>query len=357
LTKLIKRLIFPSEIFEEIEAFENLGVLREEAKVIVSLQHGVSAAIVKQRLAELGQWISEEARDEQGRASFVLAPHSTRVRAELILAIPGVSAVSVATSIHPKIEAQGPVVEVDGVRVGGGAPVFFAGPCSVEGEEQIFEIARGASLAGASFLRGGAYKPRTSPYAFQGHGEPALAWMQRAAKEFHLKVVTEVMSEAAVSLVAEHADLLQIGSRNMQNFSLLKETGKTQKPVLLKRGMSATVEEWLLSAEYLLVHGTKGVILCERGIRSFDTTTRNLLDIASVALLSHVYRLPVIVDPSHGVGRKDLILPLGRAALAAGAAGVMIEAHNNPGCALSDGPQALTLEELGQTLQQLGAKK
>lgn len=321
--------------------------------MIVSLQPGITPSTVKQRLAELGQWVSAEERDTSGRVSLVLSAHSAKVNPEQLLAISGVAAVSTPASIHPKIEAQGPVVDVDGVRVGEGAPVFFAGPCSVESEEQIYEIAKRASAAGASFLRGGAYKPRTSPYAFQGHGEPALDWLQRAAKEFHLKVVTEVMGEAAVSLVAERADLMQIGSRNMQNFSLLKEVGKTQKPVLLKRGMSATIEEWLLSAEYLLVHGTRGVILCERGIRSFDTTTRNLLDIASVALLSHVYRLPIIVDPSHGVGRKDLILPLSRAALAAGAAGVMIEAHNDPGCALSDGPQALTLDELQQTLSQL----
>jgi 3-deoxy-7-phosphoheptulonate synthase len=348
LTKRTKRLIFPSEIFEEIEDFK-----QTRSPVIVSLQPDANLGAIKKRLTELGQWLSSEERDNNGRVSLVLAAHSTKVKPEQLLGIAGVAAVSMPTSVHPKIEAQGPSVDVDGVRVGGGAPVFFAGPCSVEGEEQIFEIARAASQAGASFLRGGAYKPRTSPYAFQGHGEPALLWLQRAAREFHLKVVTEVMSEATAPLVAERADLLQIGSRNMQNFSLLKEVGKTQKPVLLKRGMSATVEEWLLSAEYLLVHGTKGVILCERGIRGFDTSTRNLVDIGTVALLAHVYRLPVIVDPSHGTGRKDLILPLGRAALAAGAAGVMIEAHNDPGSALSDGPQALTLSELQQTLAQL----
>ena len=321
--------------------------------MIVSLQRGVNANSVKEKLAEFGQWVGAVERDPSGQVMLVIAPHSMKINPEKLRGIAGVASVSEPTSPHPKIEAQGPYVEVDGLRVGGATPTFFSGPCSVESEEQIFLIARRVAAAGVSFLRGGAYKPRTSPYAFQGHGEPALVWLQRAAKEFHLKTVTEVLSESTAPMVAHYADLMQIGSRNMQNFSLLKEVGKTQKPVLLKRGMSATVEEWLLSAEYLLVHGAKGVILCERGIRGFDNNTRNLLDLVSVALLSTVYKLPVIVDPSHGTGRRDLILPLSRASLAAGAAGVMIEAHNDPGSALSDGPQALTLDELQEVMQQL----
>jgi 3-deoxy-7-phosphoheptulonate synthase len=331
-------------------------VPEKEAEVIVSLQQNANANFVKEKLAELGQWVGSVERDTSGQIHFVIAPFSMKIKAERLMSIAGVAAVSEPSSPHPKIEAQGPFVDVGGIKVGGATPTFFAGPCSVESEEQIFLIARRVSTMGVSFLRGGAYKPRTSPYTFQGHGEPALAWLQRAAKEFHLKVVTEVMSEATAPLVAQYADLMQIGSRNMQNYSLLKEVGKTQKPVLLKRGMSSTVEEWLLSAEYLLVHGAKGVILCERGIRGFDTTTRNLLDLVSVALLANVYQMPVIVDPSHGTGRRDLILPLSRASLAAGAAGVMIEAHNDPGSALSDGPQALTLNELQDVLGQLTQK-
>ncbi len=204
-----------------------------------------------------------------------------------------------------------------------------------------------------SFLRGGAYKPRTSPYAFQGHGEPALAWMRRAADACGMKVVTEALAEADVALVAEHADLVQVGSRNMHNYALLKAIGRTGRPVLLKRGMAATIDEWLHAGEYLLAAGAAGVVFCERGIRSFDDSTRNLLDLGAVALLAHVHRLPVIVDPSHGAGRRDLVLPLGRAALAAGAAGLMIETHDEPARALSDGPQAIPLAELGAMVREL----
>jgi len=249
-------------------------------------------------------------------------------------------------SPHPRVDNQGPVVEVSGFRIGGDHLALMAGPCSVESEEQIFEMAARLATAGASFLRGGAYKPRTSPYAFQGHGSEALTWMRRAADAHGLRVVTEALSESDAGNVAWHADLVQIGSRNMQNYALLKAVGRTGKPVLLKRAMSATIEEWLLAGEYLLVHGASGVVFCERGIRGFDTETRNLLDLGAVALLSHVHHVPVIVDPSHATGRRDLIAPLARAALAAGAAGLMIETHDDPGKALSDGPQALRSEEL-----------
>ena len=220
---------------------------------------------------------------------------------------------------------------------------------------QIDAIAARLAPLGVTFLRGGAFKPRSSPYNFQGHGDPALSWMRDAATKYGLRVVTEVLSEHDVTAVAELADLIQIGSRNMQNFALLKRVGHVGKPVLLKRAMSATIDEWLLAAEYLLHHGSSGVVLCERGIRGFDPSTRNLVDLTAVALLANVHRLPVIVDPSHGTGRRDLILPLARAALAAGAAGVMIETHDDPGRALSDGPQALRAEELQYVLQKLQA--
>ncbi len=229
----------------------------------------------------------------------------------------------------------------------------MCGPCAVESERHVFTLAERLAALGVAFLRGGAFKPRTSPYAFQGHGEPALGWMRRAADATGMKVVTEALAEADVEVVAEHADLVQVGSRNMHNYALLKAIGRTGRPVLLKRGMAATLDEWLHAGEYLLAGGAAGVVFCERGIRSFDDSTRNLLDLGAVALLAHVYRLPVIVDPSHGAGRRDLVLPLGRASLAAGAAGLMIESHDDPARALSDGPQAIPLAELPALVREL----
>lgn len=310
--------------------------------MVIYLKPGADADRVKRALVARGQWIQQTEKSGGEVTSFVLASFSTHVLAADLEAIEGVARVGAPASEHPRVDAQGPRVSVSGVDVGGDAPpVLMSGPCAVESEERIHAIARQLAPLGVSFLRGGAYKPRTSPYAFQGHGSEALRWLRRAADAHGLKVVTEAMSEADVPVVAEFADLLQIGSRNMQNFSLLKLTGKAGRPVLLKRAMAATIEEWLLAGEYLLTHGAPGVIFCERGIRGFDGSTRNLLDLGAVALLSSVYRLPVVVDPSHATGRRDLVLPLARAALAAGAAGVMIETHDDPSQALSDGPQAL----------------
>lgn len=238
------------------------------------------------------------------------------------------------------------VVQVGPVAFGGDRVVLIGGPCAVEGHAQVGRAARAVLEAGGHLLRGGAWKPRTSPYDFQGFGSAALGWLRRAADAAGLGVVSEVMSEREVDEVAAVADLLQVGSRNMQSFSLLKAVGRAKKPVLLKRSMAATVDEWLHAGEYLMVHGAAGVAFCERGIRSFDPSTRNLLDLGSVALLAHVYRLPVVVDPSHAAGRRDLILPLARAALAAGAHGLMIEVHDDPASARSDGAQALAPEAL-----------
>ena len=203
-----------------------------------------------------------------------------------------------------------------------------------------------AAAAGARFLRGGAFKPRSSPYSFNGHGRQALDWLRAAARAHNLGVVTEVMSELEVETVAEVADLVQIGSRNMQNYALLSRVGRCARPVLLKRGMAATVEEWLLAGEHLLAAGCPGVVFCERGIHSFDPSTRNLLDLGAVAVLRHAYRLPVVVDPSHAAGRRDLVVALAKAAVACGAHGLIVESHPNPAAALSDGPQALLPEQL-----------
>ncbi|MDC0744274.1 3-deoxy-7-phosphoheptulonate synthase [Polyangium mundeleinium] len=322
--------------------------------MIVSLKSGADAANVLRELTGRGLWVSRVERSASGNAvHYVIAPHSQLADPEELARIDGVAEVTTPKPAHPLVSAQGPVVDVGGLKVGTDKPVFMCGPCSLESEAQVHETASVLSSLGVSFIRGGAFKPRTSPYAFQGHGDVALEWVRRAADAAGMRVVTEALGEGHVSAVAAYADLVQVGSRNMQNFSLLKAIGKTEKPVLLKRGMSATIEEWLLAGEYLLSHGSKGVIFCERGIRGFDDSTRNLLDIGAVALLRYVHRLPVVVDPSHGLGRRDLVAPLGRAALAAGAAGLMIETHPDPSTALSDGPQAVPLGELGSLLGRL----
>ncbi len=312
--------------------------------MIITLQPGADLDAVKRALVVHGQWVRAAA--GEGQRQLVTEPWSAAVSVSDIQRIPGVAQVTSLASEHPRIDAQGPSVEVAGLAVSPSRPLLFSGPCCIESEDRVRRIAEALGKLSVAFLRGGAFKPRTSPYAFQGHGEEALRWMRKAADENGMRVVTEVLSEPDVPLVAEYAQLLQVGSRNMQNFALLKAVGRAQRPVLLKRAMSATIDEWLHAGEYLLVHGATGVVFCERGIRGFDDSTRNLLDLGAVALLAHVHKLPVIVDPSHGTGRRDLVLPLARAALAAGAAGVMIETHDDPGAALSDGPQALAPDAL-----------
>ncbi len=240
----------------------------------------------------------------------------------------------------------------NGAAFGGEAVAICAGPCSVESREQLLATAQAVAASGANVLRGGAFKPRTSPYAFQGLGADALMMLREAADEHGMAVVTEVLDPRDVALVASHADMLQIGARNMQNFSLLREAGESGKPVLLKRGMSATIDEWLMAAEYLLVAGNPNVVLCERGVRSFDSATRNLLDVAAVPLLHSLTHLPVIVDPSHGTGVAKLVPPMALAAMAAGADGLLIEVHPHPASAASDGQQSLTFEQFEALMQQ-----
>jgi 3-deoxy-7-phosphoheptulonate synthase len=245
------------------------------------------------------------------------------------------------------------VVEVDGVRIGGTQLTIMAGPCSVESEVQLRAVAEGVKAGGAHILRGGAFKPRTSPYAFQGLEEEGLKLLSEARKLTGLPIVTEVLEPDRVELVAEHADILQIGARNIQNFSLLKEVGQCRRPVLLKRGMATTIKEFLLSAEYVLAGGNRDVILCERGIRTFETSTRFTLDLNAVPVIKKLSHLPVVVDPSHGTGHWEYVAPMAKAAIACGADGVIIEVHNQPAEALSDGPQSLKPDKFARLVAEL----
>jgi 3-deoxy-7-phosphoheptulonate synthase len=245
------------------------------------------------------------------------------------------------------------IVELKGVAIGGNEIVVMAGPCAIESEEQLLTTAQAVKAAGATVLRGGAFKPRTSPYQFRGLGESGLKLLAQVGKETQMPIITEVMSPAHVDLVAKYADILQIGARNMQNFILLDEVGKTKKPVLLKRGLASNIQEWLLAAEYVLAQGNEQVILCERGIKTFETYTRNTMDVSSIPIIEKVSHLPIIADPSHATGKWYLVPPLALAAVAAGADGLLIEVHPNPDLALADGPQSLTFDNFRLLMSQL----
>jgi len=258
--------------------------------------------------------------------------------------------------VSREFKKENTVIDVGhGVLIGGDEVVVMAGPCSVDTKERLFHTAEAVKAAGARVLRGGAFKPRTSPYAFQGHGEKALRYLADARKQTNLPIVTEVMNINDVKLVEEYADIIQVGARNIQNFDLLKVVGKTKKPVLLKRGMSTTIQEWLLSAEYVMSNGNYNVILCERGIRTFETSTRFTLDLNAVPVLRHLTHLPIIVDPSHGVGIREYIPAMAKAAVAVGADGLILEVHPKPEEALSDGPQSLLPEQFAKLMGELRA--
>lgn len=254
-------------------------------------------------------------------------------------------------AFHP----EDSIVTIGGVPFGGEAVQVIAGPCSVEGREMIIESAHAVKEAGATALRGGAFKPRTSPYSFQGHGENGLKWLAEAREQTGLPIVTEIMETELVDLVSEYADVLQIGARNMQNFALLKAVGRTNRAVLLKRGMSATIEDLLMAAEYILDAGNPNVLLCERGIRTFETATRNTADINAIPVLKHQTHLPVIFDPSHAVGKWEYVEAIARAGIAAGADGLIIEVHPEPGQAISDGRQSLTFKRFASLMKQVEA--
>jgi len=245
------------------------------------------------------------------------------------------------------------VITIGDVRIGGDEVIVMAGPCSAETDEQVESTAAAVKRAGAKVLRGGAFKPRSSPYSFQGLGEAGLKMLRSAADRHDLKLITEVMEIGQIELIERYADILQVGARNMQNFSLLRELGRSRKPVMLKRGISATIEEWLLSAEYLLAGGNKDVMLCERGIRTFESYTRNTLDISAIPVIQKLSHLPIVADPSHGTGRRDKVKPMARAAVAAGADGLLIEVHCDPDHAKSDGAQSLFPSEFDRLMAEL----
>lgn len=316
----------PEQISHVLERIEDLGL-------VPHLSQGVSRTII----GVIG--------DEQ------------LLQAEPLQAIDGVEQVLPILKPYKlasrEFHQQDTLIEIKGVRVGRGHLAMIAGPCAIESEAVLVEIAEKTRDAGANILRGGAFKPRTSPYSFQGLGEEGLKILQATGQRFGMPVVTEVMDPRQVDLVADYADILQIGARNMQNFDLLKEVGRTKMPILLKRGMSATVKDLLMSAEYVLAQGNLKVILCERGVRSFEDSTRNMLDLAAVPNVKGLSHLPIIVDPSHATGRPDLIPSMALAAVAAGADGVHVEVHSCPEKSLSDGPQALLPEQYARLLDEI----
>ncbi len=327
--------------------------------MLIVMRHGATDEEVRRVVAVIEE-MGYKARPMPGaqRTAVGLVGNDGRVDASRLEGLPGVQDVIHVSKPYKQVsrewKAENTVVRLaGGVQVGGTEVVAIAGPCSVESERQIIEAARLVKEAGAVILRGGAWKPRTSPYSFQGLGRPGLRLLAKARDETGVLVCTEAMDPEGVGYVAEMADIIQIGARNMQNFSLLKAAGRAKKPVLLKRGMSATIEELLLSAEYLLAEGNHDVILCERGIRGFDTATRNVFDLTAIPVVHKLSHLPIIADPSHGTGLRDKVIPMARAAVAAGADGIMIEVHPNPEQALSDGAQTLFPEQFAQLMREV----
>ena len=290
------------------------------------------------------------------RTAVGVTGNKERVDAARILAQPGVKDIIHVTKpfklVSREFHPEDSVVDVDGVKIGGKELVVMAGPCAVESLEQCLTIAERVARGGAKILRGGAYKPRTSPYSFQGLKEKGLRILAEAREQFGLKIVTEAIDAEVLDMVADYADMIQIGARNMQNYSLLKKVGRKHKPVLLKRGMAATLDEFLMAAEYIMAEGNDAVVLCERGVRTFADHTRNTLDLSAVPFVKRTSHLPIIVDPSHGTGRKEKVLPLSRAAIAVGSDGLIVEVHHDPAHALSDGPQSITPECFEQLMSE-----
>jgi len=329
--------------------------------MLVVMAHDATAKDVD-RVVSIIREMGYEARPMPGaqRTAVGLVGNDGRVDASRIEALPGVAQIIHVTQPYKQVSrewrSENTIVELaPGVMVGGDSIVVIGGPCSVESEEQILAAARVVKAAGGTALRGGAFKPRSSPYSFQGLGKKGLELLARAREATGLPIVTEAMDPEGAHIVAEVADCIQIGARNMQNYSLLKTVGKMKKPVLLKRGMAATINDLLLSAEYILAEGNENVILCERGVRSFDPAARNMLDLTAIPIVHRLSHLPIIADPSHGTGLRDKVIPMARAAVAAGADGVMIEVHPEPDRALSDGAQSLYPDQFAQLVGELRA--
>ncbi len=329
--------------------------------MLVVMQHGASAKDVD-RVVNIIEEMGYEARPMPGaqRTAVGLVGNDGRVDSSRIEALPGVAQIIHVTQPYKQVSrewrTENTVVTIaPGVTVGGDTVVVIGGPCAVESEEQILSAARIVKAAGGTALRGGAFKPRSSPYSFQGMGKIGLELLARAREETGLPIVTEAMDAEGAQMVADVADCIQIGARNMQNYSLLKAVGKMNKPVLIKRGMAATINDLLLSAEYVLSEGNENVILCERGVRSFDPAARNMLDLTSIPIVHRLSHLPIIADPSHGTGLRDKVIPMARAAVAAGADGVLIEVHPEPDRALSDGAQSLYPDQFTQLVGELRA--
>lgn len=326
--------------------------------MIVVLKPGVTEAAVEEVLVEIKKMgLTPHVLTGTERTVIAVVGDERALQKKPLAALPGVEEALPILSpyklVSRECKPKDTVLDVGGVKIGGGKVVVMAGPCSVETEERLLSIAQDVKGAGASILRGGAFKPRTSPYAFQGLGEEGLAYLAEAKKKTGLPIITEIMDPRDMPLMMKYADIVQIGARNMQNFRLLSEVGSYSKPVMLKRGLSATIKEFLLSAEYILAAGNQQVILCERGIRTFETMTRNTLDLSAIPVIRRLSHLPIIVDPSHAVGKTDLVAPMAMAAIAAGADGLMIEVHSHPSEAYCDGEQALLPAQFRTLMTQL----
>ena len=326
--------------------------------MLIVMQHGAEPEQV-QRVVDTIESLGYDARPMPGaqRTAVGLVGNDGRVDASRLAALPGVKEIIHVTQPYKQVSREWrdepTVVQLaDDLAIGGNEVVVMAGPCSVESESQLLTTARLVRAAGASILRGGAFKPRSSPYSFQGLGIEGLKLLAQAREETGLLIVTEAIDTECIDAVADYTDIIQIGARNMQNFSLLKRVGKINKPVLLKRGLAATINELLLSAEYILASGNDQIILCERGIRGFDNATRNVFDLAAIPVVHSLSHLPIIADPSHATGRRDKVIPMARAAVAAGADGIIVEVHPTPDTALSDGAQSLYPEQFEDLMRQ-----
>ncbi|MBA3761321.1 MAG: 3-deoxy-7-phosphoheptulonate synthase [Gemmatimonadales bacterium] len=327
--------------------------------MLIVMRHGAAEEEI-QRVAATIEEMGYQARPMPGkqRTTVGLVGNDGRVDGSRLAALPGVQEIIHVTKPYKQVsrewKADSTVIRLPGgISVGGDEVVVMAGPCSVETERQILDAAWAVRDAGATVLRAGAYKPRSSPYSFQGLGRAGLTLLARAREETGLLIVTEAMDGEEMDFVAEIADIIQIGARNMQNYSLLKRAGRSGKPILLKRGLSATIQELLLSAEYILAEGNPNVILCERGVRGFDPATRNLFDLSAIAVVHGLSHLPIVADPSHGTGHRDMVIPMARAAVAAGADGLLVEVHPTPDRALSDGAQSLYPEQFDRMMKEI----